>query len=387
MENINKIENCMGCGTCFNVCPRKAIEMQKDTEGFYYPKIKLDKCVNCGLCISSCAVGKATYHQHEIRAVYAVYSKNDNVRKTSSSGGVFFEICKLIIENDGIVVAPLFDQEWNLKHVVITNIEQLENAKGSKYVQSQAWAAFPDIESLLKSNKIVYFAGTSCQVAGLKKYLQRDYENLITQDIVCHGVPSPGFFKKYIYELQEKAGSLVDSISFRNKSLGWENYSVVARYRDGKTQKHLAKDDPYMKLFYKNYTLRPSCYDCDFKSVLRIADITLADFWGIKHFVPEYNDDFGVGMVLCNSEKAYRIMDSLSPFICKKVVDTDQAVNTNFTISKSAPKPENRDVFFSDIEKYSVSNLCSIYTPETKKTRIKRYLRVALLWVKKKIKS
>lgn len=303
MEEIVSKNKCTGCTACTSSCPKQAISMQINSEGFKYPIIDKEKCINCGLCKKKCPVLN-TKENSSINKAYIGYAKEDNIINNSSSGGIFSLIANYILENNGIIIGAAFNKDNKLKHIAITKKEELYELKGSKYLQSDLDSIFTYIKEKINDNKIL-FAGTPCQIAGLKAFLNKDYDNLVCIDLVCYGVPSPKLFDKYIKELESQNKSKVLQYVFRNKSTGWDTYSNTIKFED-KEITELASENNYIKLFLSHSPLRESCYNCNFKLGNKYSDITLGDFWGVQNCYPEMYNKKGVSAIIINTKKRTR---------------------------------------------------------------------------------
>lgn len=362
MKNVVEHKLCTGCTTCFNICPNKAIEMIEDEEGFSFPTINEEKCVNCGLCARNCPVKNTSKHEAK-NVCYAAYNKNLEVRKKSSSGGVFNVLARYVLNSNGFVVGASFDDELHLIHKVISNEEELPLLMGSKYLQSELKNTFRYLQTILEKN-LVLFVGTPCQIAGLRAFLQRDYENLICVDLICHGVPSPKMFSRYLEELERLNNSKVVKYNFRDKVTGWENYSNTAEFNFGKFTQ-LQRNNAYMKLFLSDAALRESCYNCKFKLGNKYSDITLGDFWGIANVYPEMYNTYGVSSIILNTEKGERIFEKVrSEFECKQC-KLEEIVMFNPCLKESPIRNVKRDSFFIDIDKLSFNELTRKYEKRT----------------------
>lgn len=300
-------EECTGCTACEHICPKGSISMVSiDNEGFKYPVIDLDTCIKCGLCEKVCPVEFPKYENSNNPEVYATYIKDEKERQSSSSGGLFFIIAKWILANNGIVYGAAFVENFKLKHVGVDNLSELEKLRGSKYVQSDLGDVFTKVKENLKNNRWVYFVGTPCQVAGLKSYLLKDFERLITSDLVCHGVPSQMLFDKHLSFLERKEKKEVVSYQFRNNKK-WGGCEIV-HYRNNRgniIEKKLPTYSlsPYLYSFMYGYTSRYACYNCKFAKIPRQGDITLGDFWGVKDFFPDIDTTKGVSLITINTNK------------------------------------------------------------------------------------
>ena len=309
---IKYTDKCTGCTACENVCKFNAIKMQDDKDGFKYPHIDENLCVDCKACEKVCPLNsKKEIKRFENRA-YACFCNDNSLRLKSSSGGIFSVIAIKILEDNGVVYGAAFDEEYKVKHLRVNKIEDIEKLRGSKYVQSNLDGIFKDIEAELKSGQKVLFSGTQCQVAGLLSYLKNEYSNLYTLDFICHGVPSPKVWKKYL-EFRKKIDNQdkILGINFREKSmLGWDKYEMNIKYSN-REYRNINSEDLYMKAFLGDVSLRKSCYECDFKGKERKSDITLADFWGVKKVMPSMYGKEGTSAVMTNSKKGQELFLSL----------------------------------------------------------------------------
>ncbi len=337
---------CTGCGACYNVCPKNAISMKADEEGFLYPMIDKEKCINCKACEIICPADKVKPSAEQTKIYYA-FSKDKEICEKSSSGGIFTELARQVIANKGLVYGAGYDSDFNVCHQSVNTFEAVQNLRTSKYVQSDIRESFRDIKKNLQRGTQVLFSGTPCQVVPLKKYLQKDYEHLITVDIICHGVPSPGLWKEYLKEYHDKP---IRSISFRDKTVGWNDFSMRVVYMDGTEYRVLAKKDPFERAFLSNITLRPSCYQCQYKTVERASDITIADYWGVEVVHPELKEQQGVSLVLIHSDKGEKLFDEIKEYICYGATDDKRAVSMNSAATKSVPWTDKRNIFF-DLKK------------------------------------
>lgn len=383
MIEIKEKINCCGCHACYNICPKDAITMQEDKKGFKYPVIDKEKCINCGLCETVCPIIKNKKIENKPMA-YAGYCKDNEIRKQSSSGGIFTLIASNIIKDGGVVYGAIFDKNFDVIHTRVEKIEELEKFRGSKYVQSTIGDTYKVAKRDLEQGKKVLFTGTPCQIEGLKSYLKKEYDNLYTQDIICHGIPSPKVWKKYKEYRKEKDGDTPNQISFRNKDNGWSLFNLKFWYKNGEYKKNQTQDI-YMRAFLKDVILRDSCYACSFKKYNRISDITLADFWGINNVMPEMNDNKGTSLIIVNSKKGQELFENVKEESIYKQVDIDQALQYNPSMIKSVSKNPNREKFFENLEKDSFDKLVKKYVP--KASIIKRVLSKVKRIVKRMIKK
>lgn len=375
MIEIRKKNKCCGCYGCYNICPVNAISMKDDKYGFKYPVVDKEKCINCGMCEKVCPILNKPKHNNKPIA-YAAYNKNENERMQSSSGGIFTLIAKEILKNEGVVYGASFDNNFLVKHTRIDNINDIKKLRTSKYVQSQIENTYKMAKKDLNDQKIVLFTGTPCQVNGLYAYLQKNYDNLYTQDIICHGVPSPKVWEKYLQYRKYKDQKQPNKINFREKvPSGWNGFSLS--FDDYYNAEH--DKDGYMKMFLQNVSLRESCYACKFKDKNRISDITLADFWGINTVEPEMSDDKGISLVIVNSGKGKKLFSDISKDIEKRETDLDEAIKYNSAMVSSVAMNNNRENFFKELDSLKFDELIKKYEYKEKlsKKLIKKCKRIA----------
>lgn len=339
-------DKCCGCSACFNICPKRAISMKKNDEGFLYPIIDKNKCVKCGLCEKVCPVLKQKSSE-KITATYAVKNKDDIVRLSSSSGGVFYSLASYIIKNDGYVVAATYDDKFNVVHEICDSLDNLNKFMGSKYVQSDLKDNFIKVKKLLDDQKVVLFVGTPCQVSGLYSFLKKEYTNLYLVDVICHGVPSPLVYKNYIESIS--ALDKINSISFRNKKTGWQSYSFTISHDKGVFSER-AGCNIYFRGFLNDIFLRKSCYNCQFKLHNKHSDITLGDFWKIQKVNKSFYDNKGVSAVIINSAKGSTLFDECSSDFIIADCSLNDIISGNPSLISAAKFNENRNVFFENIK-------------------------------------
>lgn len=341
----NKAE-CTGCGACVSICPKGAIAMRPDEEGFLYPVVDGGLCVSCDLCEKRCPVGKE-HPEHEIRMLGAQHT-DACVRQISSSGGVFTALARGMIARGGVVFGAAFDDALHLEHIGAIDETELSGMRGSKYVQSDAADAIANAASLLSRGIPVLFSGTPCQIDGLlAKVGKREREHLLTVDFVCHGVPSPGVFASYIKEIEQKHGRRVTAYSFRDKRLGWKNFSAVATLEDGTELCGTQVDEPFLYGFLQNLYLRPSCAQCsELRGRRHRADITIADLWGAQDLFPEKDDDTGLSLLLVNSQKGSDALKAAQAQLATFAVDTGKMLRYNPSIEVPAVMHKKRSAFF-----------------------------------------
>ena len=375
IEIITK-SDCCGCGGCSQVCPKQCIEMKADNEGFLYPSVDKNACVNCGLCNKVCQIINDDRHITECQDAFVAYAIDESVRLSSSSGGVFSILAEDVIQNGGIVFGAAFDQNWLVRHVGVENLTDLVKLRGSKYLQSRTEDTFHEVKAALDQGRQVLYSGTGCQIAGLKSFLKRDYPNLLSVDIVCHGVPSPKLWKRYLTERERAFGADAQEVAFRSKVTGWKNYSMIIDFSNGSKYENNHKSDPYMQMFLKNVCLRPSCHDCHFKTTNSHADITLGDCWCIKDVMPDMDDDKGVSVVFIHTEKGKNIFKQIDSRLTEHKTNFSQVCQP--MMNKSATMHPHRNRFFYELEKErpveQLYNLLSLSLVERVNRKIKKYL-------------
>ena len=383
MLNIKSKSQCCGCSACFNICPKDAVEMKEDEYGFRYPVINEEKCINCGLCEQKCPILKGQESNNNPIA-FACINKDESIRKKSSSGGIFSLVADYILENNGVVFGAAFDDKFDVKHIYAENREELSKLRGSKYVQSSIGKSYREAKEFLDNGRKVLFTGTPCQIEGLLSYLNKEYKNLYTQDIICHGVPSPKVWRYYKDYRKKIDNEEPKEINFRNKDTGWNNYSLNISYNGNKYSKS-QREDVYMRAFLKNISLRDSCYECSFKKFNRLSDVTLADFWGVKDILPDFEDDKGTSLMIVNSEKGGELFNAVKEKCKYKEVNLNGAVKYNSAFTNSVNQNKNREKFFEQFENDDFEKLVLKYAPED--GFIKKIIRKMKRAVKKVIKK
>lgn len=355
MIRIDAKDDCTGCSACANICPRGCVVMVPDSEGFLYPEADAQRCADCGLCEDVCPMLHKPL-QHDVLAVYGAKNKNDEVRYTSSSGGMFTLFAEEVLRQGGVVVGAALDDSLIVRHILVDNAADLYKLRGSKYVQSEISMIYSEVRQALRAGRRVLFSGTPCQVAGLKGYLLKPFANLLTVDVVCHGVPSPKVYQKHLQELQAEAGEPVVQVRFRDKAKGWKRGETLfftrhQQFGDSKRRER------YMRLFLNNVSIRPSCGDCAFNNKRSLADITIADYWGVNKQFPDFDDDKGVTLVLVNSSAGADILAKIHDQADFITTDFAKGAEYNQAVSRSLPLHPQRCFFFSNLERYTLQEL------------------------------
>lgn len=304
--NIIGYEKCTGCFGCANSCPFSAIEMKLSEEGFYIPKVDGNKCADCNLCVKNCPVinfNSGNLPKEDIQ-VYAGFSTSDKIRLKSSSGGMFSEIAERLLEKGYVIFGATCTENLEVKHICVKEAKELHKLRGSKYIQSSIDTVYSDIAKLIDTGKSVLFSGTPCQVAAIKMHVKS--ENLITIDVICHGVPSKIVFDEYLKYIGKNKKIL--NYTFRDKSLGWSKRVVKAQIEGGSTYECTANEDGFFHGFICDLYLNKACYECKFSTVPRTGDITLGDFWQISE---DLMDERGVSVVIGNNPKGIELLQEL----------------------------------------------------------------------------
>ena len=374
MITIKDKKDCCGCNACMQRCPKQCITMQADNEGFLYPIVDTAQCTDCGQCEKVCPVINQNEPRRPLK-VYAAYNKNEETRMQSSSGGIFTLLAEETIKKGGVVFGVKFNKDWMPEFGYTETIEGIAPFRGSKYVQAIVGNAYKQADEFLKTGRKVLFTGTPCQIAGLKLYLRKEYENLLAVDIICHGVPSPKVWNMYLEETCSKLlttmpdgknsvgsanggtyKSCIEAISFRSKITGWKKFSFLLKLNfsncDGKNTGVFAETldkNAFMRAFLSDTILRPSCYACPTKQGKSHSDITIADFWGIDNIDPAFDDDKGCGVVFLNSAKGKELYSRINTVSKEK--QFDEATCCNPAYYRSCTPHPNRKKFFNGLEK------------------------------------
>lgn len=371
----NNDYECCGCTACVNICTHEAIKMQENEEGFLYPVRNADLCTNCGLCEKICPIENPVYLNNEPQ-VYAAYDKKE--RSGSTSGGLFYVIACYVINHGGVVFGSVYDSELKVKHVCARTINELQALRGSKYVQSDMGNCYKQVKDELKRGILVYFTGVGCQVAGLYSFLRKKYDNLITSDIVCHGVPSQKMFDIHLQYLGQKYGSRVLDYSFRETNI-WL-IRERAKFENGKiSYEYDGNKSPYLYAFGLGYTYRYSCFKCPFAKLPRQGDISLADYWGVQKPFPLMDVSKGVSLVLVNSPIGKKIWDKIKSKLVYKSSKIDDATRNNPNVVRATKEPSIRKDFFKILDKEGYEHMASTYLECPEKMRNNRIERVMKL--------
>lgn len=341
--------------------------MLADKEGFFYPQIDENNCTDCGLCESVCPM-TAPVPTGDPPSAFAAWNRDEEIRADSSSGGVFSALMQKIFQQGGVVFGAAFDTNLKLCHQSAENKSDGSKFRGSKYLQSRIGDSYQAARDHLKKGKDVLFSGTPCQVAGLYSFLGGDHENLLTCDVVCHGVPSPKVFDAYRTVLERRHGAKTRRIAFRRKDCGWKQFSVSLSFDNDTEYRRVLSEDPFMHGFLANTYLRPSCHTCRFSRLPRVADISLGDFWGVGNHHPEWDDDRGTSLILVQTEKGRKAFDLCSDGLTVHNADLTTAIQSNPCIQGFVAQGKRREAFFNDLDRLPFEKM------------IKKYMERPTLW-------
>lgn len=390
MISLATYTDCTGCSACYAACVKGAISMAPDAEGFLHPIIDSAKCVNCGLCAKSCPVLVRPAPRKPL-SVFAAKANDDDLRLRSSSGGVFSLLARAVIAEGGIVFGAGFDHDdWRIIHKSAENEEELEDLRGSKYVQSDMGEIFKRVRAELTKNRKVLFSGTPCQVSGLKLFLGKEYDNLLLVDVICHAAPSPLAWSKFLENrlaaaYTDRAGGFSDimRISFRHKNFGWKKFSLSLRFANDNEYLKDLREDTFLRGFLSELYNRPSCHACKCRELRSGADLTIADYWRVHEKFPQMDDDKGTSLILVNTAKGEKYWSDINAALTVVASDYDDAVRINPALVKSSAPHRNRARFFNVVSKAEdfdaiVVKLLMLPLKNRIKARIKRVLRKVL---------
>ena len=367
MIDIKEKRNCCGCNACYDVCPKDAITLSTDIEGFWYPRVDIDKCINCGLCERTCPqlhIETLKKNDFEYPVCFAAIHKNIEVRFGSTTGGLFSALAEQMYREGGYVGGAIYNKDFSVSHFISNNPSDLTLLRQSKYSQSQTCGIYKEVKRLLVAGEKVLICGTPCQMAALRRFLNKDYENLIIVDFICKSITSPKFYAKYLDYWERKVGSQLISFEFKDKELGWRSLVKRFDFKNGKTMYSRAQDnDLYSMAYHGNIVSRPSCYSCQFKGFPRMSDITIADFWGVEKYtyLKDIDDNAGTSAVMCNSSKGLAFYKKLKN-ITSLETTIEKILPGNPALLYEQKMPVmNRDAFFRDLDRKAIEEVVPHY--------------------------
>ena len=370
MIKIDDKKDCNGCTACVNVCPVSCIKMHTDDEGFKFAKANESICINCSLCVETCPI-QSPWDKKEPLKTLASYNKEQEICLKSSSGGIFTLLAEDILEQGGVVFGACFTSDWDVEIDYIENKDELQKFRGSKYVQANVGDAFAKVEQFLKQGRKVLYTGTPCQVAGLNHCLHKKYDNLFTVDVACHGVPSPMLWKRYRNEVKERylEGEDFTYINFRHQDNEWRGYKLKMQSENHSFAVNRGKN-LYLRPFFDGLSIREACYNCSCKEGRNHSDITIADFWGLEHILPEMENPGGVCLININSDKG----EQFFPYskVHFKQASLSEAMKYNEGLHAATKRHAYRDKFFQHINSATsvIDELERMFKP-TKKEKLR----------------
>lgn len=381
MIHITNKSDCCGCAACEQICPKNCISMTQDSEGFLYPTVDENACVNCGRCDSVCPIHNKR-EVHSLLKAFAFNLKDKEARYESASGGFFTAIATHVIKSGGVAFGVAFNSKMQAVTTFTEKENDIQKFRNSKYVQSIIGDSYKQVKNFLKQGRLVLFSGTPCQIQGLLNFLGKTYDNLLTMDLVCHGVPSPKVFDKYKAYLENYHKGKLTNYIFRTKRKGYngKGYSCAsAVFDDGSILKteELGSNFRFMKeAFFAEICSRPVCHQCSFKDKERVSDFTVFDCWSVKKMAPQLSDGLGTSLLVVNSENGEQLIPQLEKYSLMKVVDLDRAILLDgLVMLHSVPAHPRRKEFFGDLDTLTIEQLMDKYLTPKGMTKIKIYVR------------
>lgn len=377
---------CTACSSCQNICPVSAIKLTADEEGFSYPTVDYKKCVNCRICLTHCPVLTPLESERTPQPdVYAAWNIDQAVRMESTSGGVFSALARAIIEQGGYIVGAEYDADFQVHHTIINTLESVPRQRQSKYAQSDLGNTFQKVKALLEEQNLVLFCGTPCQSAGLQKYLGKSYERLFCCDFICRGVISPKVYRKFLEDMRPEKSTTLQKVHFKNKDYGWNRFSTKLIFTNGDIYQKDRDEDYYMCGYLKhNLYLRSCCHKCAYKTFPRVSDLSLGDFWGIRNYDPELDNEMGTSVILVNSEKGRTLFDWARKYLELNQRTLEEVITGNSCLLTSAPEGQFRSFFFDNISKYNFAELIKIIDHKSERLTVTdRFLRTLYTWKQK----
>lgn len=370
MIDIQEAKNCCGCTACASICPKSAIQMKSDKEGFLYPYIEKSLCVNCSMCDRVCPVLHKDKIIEETKG-YIIRNIDEEIVRQSTSGGAFTVFAEELLKDGACIYGTGYDENMKVICKEANDSRALEEMRGSKFVQSYLGNTFIKIREQLKEKKSVLFTGTPCQVSGLIHFLGEKPENLWCIDFVCRGVPSPGLWDNYVQMMQNKYKSKMVGARFKNKTYGYHATTMKIDFENGKTWYGSGRIDPMMKAFVNELASRPSCGDCKFKGEKRLSDITMFDCYEFQQIMEMKDDDKGYTSLLIHSKKGEELLNRIKDkIICYEVPIEKLITKNGIMVNYSARPNKNRDVFYRIVENHTISRAIDEVSPITYKDYI-----------------
>lgn len=389
MIEIKDKKDCCGCNACGDVCHKQAITFATDNEGFWYPKVDVDLCDDCHQCERVCPmlnIEKLKHNDFDRPIVYGCYAKDIVIRYDSTSGGIFSMLANAMYKQGGYVSGALYTESFDVKNHISNDKKDLRRLRSSKYLQSNAEGLFKEIKRLLVNGEHVLACGSPCQMAALRQYLHKDYDNLLIVDFLCRATNSPKVFHKYIESLEKRYGSKVVAIKDKNKDHGWHSLARKVTFENGQIYYGEGHEDDYRRGYHINVYERPSCYECKFKGMPRMSDITLADFWGLDKIDPAMDKNLGTSLVFINSKKGQAFFENIKGKLVCKEYTLEQAMSGNRTaiMGGTLPYPSNidREDFFKSLDEMPFDECAAKFFPYTGnqpiglKTKVKNVLKI-----------
>lgn len=397
MINIKSKTDCCGCMACGDICPKNAITFTTDKEGFWYPNVNLDSCIDCGLCENSCPILHSDFSNQKNSispTTYILQLPAANDRLASASGGAYTLLARTVFSQGGFVAGHIWGEEYKVCGYISSKPEDLEILRGTKYLQSNIEGLYKAVRDILKTDKLVLFSGCPCQVAALKRFLRRDYNNLITTDFTCMGIDSPFAFIKYIESLESEYSSKIIYFKAKAKEVGWRHLTNKAVFTNGQTYFGINGVDANLQATFLNLLVRPSCYDCKFKGFPRISDITIGDYWRKKYDYDPLDDNTGTSYIILNNKKAEDFFEQCKENCIHRKIHYTEVLGANPLSVKSLSLPSiNREEFYERIHKEDFKSVVNDYVNQQNKSRkaayknaFKQFIRIAIFY-RKNIKS
>ena len=374
MIEIKDKSKCSGCSACYSVCPKNCISMIEDEEGFLYPTVNKDDCIKCGLCEKVCPLEEHNNKKNGVVSSCIIQNKDKEVLLQSTSGGSFTPIAEYVLRQNGVVFGvEMTSDDFIIRHTKVEKKEELLKFRSSKYVQSSVGDTFKDAKNELENGRMVCFSGTPCQIQGFKNFLKKDYENLITVDVVCRGVPSPGMWRDYVEKLQQL--DKVQEVVFRDKGLGYQYSTMKVKYANGAVKRNGIESDQWLRMFFSGLSLRPSCPTCNFRTTDRCSDFTIWDCFNVSDLTNTLDETKGATRMLIHTQKGMQIFDKIKcsfNFVEAPTNVVAKGIKETFFLNK------NRNNFISDYKSMSMDSLLEKWVPMSVKVYLKKYARRVL---------